>query len=94
MAIVYKILYDNELPVHEYLTLLACTVVLNYAGAPSLNPRGVWVRIQISYSAPSRTTLIPAKIDIDGLLRVAHDDVIKWKHFPRHWPFMRGIHRS
>ena len=23
-----------------------------------------------------------------------HDDVIKWKHFPRHWPFMRGIHRS
>ena len=21
-----------------------------------------------------------------------HDDVIKWKHFPRHWPFMRGIH--
>ena len=23
-----------------------------------------------------------------------HDDVIKWKHFPRHWPFVRGIHRS
>ena len=21
------------------------------------------------------------------------DDVIKWKHFPRHWPFVRGIHR-
>ena len=25
---------------------------------------------------------------------LAHDDVIKWKHFPRYWPFMRGIHRS
>ena len=24
----------------------------------------------------------------------AHDDVIKWKHFPRYWPFVRGIHRS
>ena len=24
----------------------------------------------------------------------AQDDVIKWKHFPRYWPFMRGIHRS
>ena len=24
----------------------------------------------------------------------AHDDVIKWKHFPRNWPFVRGIHRS
>ena len=22
-----------------------------------------------------------------------HDDVIKWKHFPRHWPFVREIHR-
>ena len=25
---------------------------------------------------------------------VSHDDVIKWKHFPRYWPFVRGIHRS
>ena len=24
----------------------------------------------------------------------AHDDVIKWKHSPRCWPFVRGIHRS
>ena len=23
-----------------------------------------------------------------------HDDVIKCKHFPRNWPFVRGIHRS
>ena len=23
-----------------------------------------------------------------------HNDVIKWKHFPRYWPFVRGIHRS
>ena len=22
-----------------------------------------------------------------------HDDVIKWKHFPRYWPFVQGIHR-
>ena len=26
--------------------------------------------------------------------RIQHDDVIKWKHFPRYWPFVRGIHRS
>ena len=24
----------------------------------------------------------------------AHDDIIKWKHFLRYWPFVRGIHRS
>ena len=24
----------------------------------------------------------------------SHGDVIKWKHFPRNWSFVRGIHRS
>ena len=24
----------------------------------------------------------------------SHDDVIKWKHFLRYWPFVRAIHRS
>ena len=28
------------------------------------------------------------------LMKTSHDDVIKWKHFPRYWPFVRGIHRS
>ena len=27
-------------------------------------------------------------------IRLDHDDFIKWKHFPRYWPFVRGIHRS
>ena len=26
--------------------------------------------------------------------QILHDDVIKWKHFPRYWPFVWGIHRS
>ena len=30
----------------------------------------------------------------DGQTCHYHDDVIKWKHFPRYWPFVRGIHRS
>ena len=25
---------------------------------------------------------------------LSYDDVIKWKYFPRYWPFMRWIHRS
>ena len=29
-----------------------------------------------------------------GTLLAIHDDVIKWKHFPRYWPFMRGSHWS
>ena len=30
----------------------------------------------------------------DSIIISTHDDVIKWKHFPRYWPFVRGIHRS
>ena len=29
-----------------------------------------------------------------SIISSSHDDVIKWKHFPRYWPFVRGIHRS
>ena len=28
------------------------------------------------------------------LTKMVYDDAIKWKHFPRYWPFVRGIHRS
>ena len=28
------------------------------------------------------------------VVQTSHDDVIKWKHFPRYWPFVRRIHRS
>ena len=33
---------------------------------------------------------------VDPTWKMYHnnDDVIKWKHFPRYWPFVGGIHRS
>ena len=33
---------------------------------------------------------------LSGMLTwiIGHDDVIRWKHFPRYWPYVRGIHRS
>ena len=37
------------------------------------------------------------KWGIDRMARMEwqhHDDIIKWKHFPRYCPFVRGIHRS
>ena len=36
----------------------------------------------------------PAQIISSHLFLVLHDDVIKWKHFPRYRPFVREIHRS
>ena len=35
----------------------------------------------------------PKQLQTD-LKQVKHDDVIKWKLFPRYWPFVRGTHRS
>ena len=34
-----------------------------------------------------RITLVVHKTSLE----MAHDDVIKWKHFPRYWPCVRGI---
>ena len=43
-----------------------------------------------------RKPYISFHVDLQGTLdtQTSHDDVIKWKHFPRYWPFVRGIHRS
>ena len=46
-------------------------------------------------------TLVYILADVIGLhgdrnyfIDLLHNDVIKWKYFPRYWPFVRGIHRS
>ena len=43
------------------------------------------------YSCPWKIYII---LHIDSFFIGKHDDVIKWKHCPRNWPFVRGIHRS
>ena len=38
---------------------------------------------------------LPPRIEmVPPWMTQAHDDVVKWKHFSRYWPFVRGIHRS
>ena len=39
---------------------------------------------------------VPLKFDFghQWAYKSYHDDIIKWKHFPRYWPFVRGIHRK
>ena len=46
----------------------------------------------------SHSIILYTKIRTDAhfkgaLFSPSCDDVIKWKHFPRYWPFVRGIHR-
>ena len=74
-----------------------------------VNCRLMWISIQ-SHWQPSLTLFlvplwIPSNFAIWHILIITiikenmsnvlpHDDVIKWKHFQRYWPFVRGIHRS
>ena len=51
-----------------------------------VSKRGYWYALaELSYNDSCRCPAI--------LSPLSHDDVIKWKHFPRYWPFVRGIHR-
>ena len=43
-------------------------------------------RLVIIYNMDDNGTL--ARVMVGS--RLKHDDVIKWKHFPRYWPFVRG----
>ena len=48
----------------------------------------------MDYTSPLRPdSIIPNKINHSKTC-LDHDDVIKWKYFPRYWPFVREIHRS
>ena len=48
------------------------------------------------YQHAMRTHLAKVKVGLVNRLEKFgnRDDVIKSKHFPRYWPFVRGIHRS
>ena len=48
------------------------------------------VRTQQATQTPMACLL---KCSRHTILPVTHDDVIKWKHFPRYWLFVQGIHR-
>ena len=52
--------------------------------------------LAVVYSTAQGANIKHAELGIIPYHRVSilHDDVIKWKHFPRYWPFVRGIHRS
>ena len=55
--------------------------------APTRRQPIVWTNVGIVYWR------LYASLGPDELVCM-HDDVIKWKQFPRNWPFVRGIHRS
>ena len=45
-------------------------------------------------TTPPYTTIVNHFPSLRHITEHKHEDVIKWKHFPRYWPFVRGINRS
>ena len=51
-------------------------------------------RLTISYPLAMEIPVKIAKISDSRTHLPFHDDIIKWKHFPRYWPFVWGIQWS
>ena len=74
----------------------AASLALAYAHEPSVRARLLVDSYVIHTQFESNNTFTKQFVDNSCICRytsVLHDDVIKWKHFPRYWPFVWGIHR-
>ena len=65
-----------------------------FVGFVSLWP--VWLGYTVNEMLLDFTTRTRVNVNAayTGSVGLIHDDVIKWKYFPRYWPFVRGIHPS
>ena len=61
--------------------------------SPLIWPQGKWSFYFFIYSLATRRCGSNSKSVVSEKTFRIHDDVIKWKHFLHHWPFVRGIHR-
>ena len=48
---------------------------------------------QYKIRRPRHVSMVWGQYDLSQY-DISHDNVIKWKHFPRYWPFVREIYRS
>ena len=80
------------LPWH-FARMLRKAVVTNHSCKfifkPTHHEKDHWIRLM--WMRPRIRAVISPKTGNDIFM---HDDVIKWKHFPRYWPFVRGIHKG
>ena len=52
----------------------------------------IWIQIIEGCRIANKSTLVYVIYWLRPQAACHHDDVIKWKHFPRYWPFVRGNH--
>ena len=71
-----------------------CMLLLKLIHVSKMGPRNVWFSCGFDehggWSFES-CVIFRYRNEAAGMV---NDDVIKWKYFPRYWPFVRGIHQS
>ena len=85
---------ENPSGMHRCQFQHLCVLILNCALALAIY---IFVGADMPGSDSKYTCVNDQNAEcIDKSVAVApqHDDVIKWKRFPRYWPFVRRIHRS
>ena len=85
----YFLVEDKDLFVQQ-IQCHACSCLVD--ATQEASSAAVTVLIEFSWNIPvsAAERLWHVYEGVDNL----HDDVIKWRHFPRYWPFVRWIHRS
>ena len=84
----YGIIYWQELLVSS-VPLISLKIINFRAWISNYISIYIYIYIGYNYLIMSGLNLVTV-----GQHQLWHDDVIKWKHFPHYWPFVRGIHRS
>ena len=79
LIIVADLLPDHTNPQHEPICVFFCPKMTNYCFLQPIIIASWWLKFCL-------TPVMGEEYN--------HDEVIKWKHFTRYWPFVPGIHRS
>ena len=73
----------------------SCKVVFNVSLNKMLNGQLNGQCFETWWCSCDMTVMVSViSLHVMVMKQALHDDVIKWKHFLRYWPFVRGIHRS
>ena len=87
--------FFQQLPYESVLAILRITLGREFGWSPRWLMKPLFLDVTYkTWVVRNRPAMCTYVLQILGRQELTHDDVIKWKHFPRHWPFVRGIHRS
>ena len=83
--------FFRPLKIHIYCVMVWNNLYINMSDNEILRVEHI---ILVLYTrCISRLNNMRYRTQHDREIQRVHDDVIKWKHFPRYWPYVRGIQR-